>query len=48
MVQILKWCRTEQGTNEVISGVVQNEKTEQTLWQPWLSSSEHIEVLHYP
>jgi len=33
--RVLKCCEIEQGAlNEVISGVAQNEKTEETMWQP--------------
>jgi len=29
--RVLKWCEFEQGTNEEISGVAQNGKTEETV-----------------
>jgi len=32
--RIWKWCEIEDGASEEISGVAQNEKTEETVWQP--------------
>ena len=31
--RVWKWCQIEQGPNEVISGMEQNEKTEEIVWQ---------------